>query len=80
MENCIKICFYSMEDNEYILFQYHILHRILGVRDLLSKIISDTDNCRLCGEHSEAITHLLSECTKSNRLWENLLSWIKQNQ
>ena len=41
-----KLCFYSIEDNEYIWFQYCILHRILGVHDLLSKMkISDTDNC-----------------------------------
>ena len=73
-----KICFYSIEDNEYtcIWFQYCNLYRILGVHYLLSKIkISDTDNCRMCGEHSETITHLLSECTKSISLWENLLSW-----
>ena len=51
-----KTCFYSIEDNEYIWFQYRILHRILGVCDLLSKMkISNTDNCRLCGEHSETI-------------------------
>ena len=33
-----KICFYSIEDNEYIWFQYRILHRILGVCDLLSEM------------------------------------------
>ena len=75
-----KICFYSIEDNEYIWFQYRILHRILGVRNLLSKMnISDTDNCRLCGEHSETITHVLSEYTKSISLWENLLFWIQSS-
>ena len=63
-----------------ICYQYRILHRILGVCDLLSKMkISDTDNCRLCGEHSETITHLLSECTKSITLWENLLFWIQSS-
>ena len=41
--------------------------------------ISDTDNCRLCGEHSETITHLLSEYTKSISLWENLLFWIQSS-
>ena len=75
-----KICFYLIEDNEYIWFQYRILHRILGVCDLLSKMkIPDTDNCRLCGDHSETITHLLSECTKSISLWENVLSWIQSS-
>ena len=40
---------------------------------------SDTDNCKLYGEHSETITHLLSKCTKSISLWENLLSWIQSS-
>ena len=75
-----KSCFYSILDNHYAWFQYRILHRILGVQDLLFKIkISDTNKCRLCGEQKETIIHLFTECRKSVVLWENLLSWIHSN-
>ena len=75
-----KSCFYSILDNHYAWFQYRILHRILGVQDLLFKVkISDTNKCRLCGEQKETIIHLFTECRKSVVLWENLLSWIHSN-
>ena len=41
--------------------------------------ISDTGNCRLCGEHLQMITNLLAECIKSISLWENLISWIQSS-
>ena len=67
-----KSCFYSILDNHYAWFQYRILHRILGVQDLLFKIkISDTNKCRLCGEQKETIIHLFTECRKSVVLWES---------
>ena len=72
-----KSCFYSVLDNDYVWFQYRILHRILGVQDFLFKIkISKTDKCRLCGEQKETIIHIFFECIKSATLWENLVSWI----
>ena len=72
-----KTCFYSVSDNNYVWFQYRIIHRILGVQDNLYKMrISDTDICRLCGEQKETIIHLFSECSKSTTLWQNLISWI----
>ena len=75
-----KICFYCIQDNKYIWFQYCILHKILGVRDLLFKTkISNTDKCRLCGDYSETIIHLLADCPKSVTLLENLISWIHSN-
>ena len=75
-----KSCFYSVLDNDYVWFQYRILHRILGVQDNLFKIkISDTDICRLCGEQKETTIHLFSECSKSAALWEDLTSWINSS-
>ena len=72
-----KICFYTLQDNTFIWFQYHVLHRILGVQQLLYKIkLSNTENCRLCNEHSETILHLFLDCQESNNLWENVTSWI----
>lgn len=75
-----RIGYHSIEDNDLKWFQYRVLHRILGVREFLFRIkISDTDICRLCGEHSETIVHLFSECTKSQVLWQNVLSWIRSS-
>ena len=75
-----KSCFYSLLDNDYVWFQYRILHRILGVQDHLFKLkVSNTDKCRLCGDKKETITHLFSECTKSATLWQNIVSWIQSN-
>ena len=77
---CYRICFHSIEDNSLKWLQYRILHRILGVRDLLFRIkVSDINMCRLCKEHSETIVHLFSECTKSHSLWQNVISWIKSS-
>ena len=72
--------FYCIQDKKFVWFQYRILHKILGVRDLLFKTkISNTDKCRLCGDYSETITHPLADCPKSVTLWENLVSLIHSN-
>ena len=73
-----KNCFYSVDDNNYIWFQYRVLQRIIGVQEWLFKTkVSDNSDCRLCNEHTESIAHLFSECKTSNDLWENVASWIK---
>ena len=73
-----KNCFYTIDDNNYIWFQYRILQRIIGVQDLLFKTkISDNADCRLCNQNTETITHLFSECPISNNLWENVISWTE---
>ena len=73
-----KNCFYTIDDNNYIWFQYRILQRIIGVQDWLFKTkISDNADCRLCNQNTETITHLFSECPILNNLWENVISWIQ---
>ena len=73
-----KICFFAINDNEYIWFQYRILYRILGVNELLVKMENaENDKCRLCHCHVETITHLFSECTVTKALWNNVMSWIE---
>ena len=55
--------------SSYIWFQYCVLHRILGVKELLVKMkISECNRCRLCDQSAESIIHLFSECTISNTL------------
>ena len=71
-----KTC-YTIHDNRIVWFQYRILHRILGTRNLLHKLkITDNSNCRLCNQASETILHLFVECPKSQILWENVKTWI----
>ena len=73
-----KICFCAINDNEYIWFQYRVLYRILGVNELLVKMENaENDTCRLCHCHVESLTHLFSECTVTNALWNNVVSWIE---
>ena len=73
-----KNCLYSVDDNNYIWFQYRVLQRIIGVQEWLFKTkVTDNSDCRLCNEHTESIAHRFSECKISNDLWENVASWIK---
>ena len=73
-----KICFYAIPDDDYIRFQYRVLHWILGVTELLVKMkISECNRCRLCDQSAESIIHLFSECTISNTLWNNVICWIE---
>ena len=71
-------CFYTVQDNTYIWFQYRIIQRILGTNCYLQKIkISNTDLCRICGTQSETLVHLFSECNKVCELWLNIKNWIE---
>lgn len=46
-----RVCFNTINVNEYKWFQYRIIHRILGVRSKLYQInISEDDTCQLCKE------------------------------
>ena len=73
-----KTCFFSIQDNSYIWFQFRVVHRIIGVQNLLYKTkISQTDMCRLCQRNVETINHLFADCERVDTLWNNLESWIK---
>ena len=51
---------------------------ILGTNEYLNKLkISDSNLCSLCGNQSESIMHLFSDCIESNELWINVKNWIK---
>ena len=75
-----KICFKSLVDNSFVWFQYRILYRILGTKAYLHKLkIFESNLCGLCGDESESITHLFSECKESNELWNNVKNWLKNS-
>lgn len=57
--------------------QYKIVHRILGTRDMLKRCnIADDDNCILCHNSTETITHLFVDCPVVIPLWENIKNWL----
>lgn len=50
-QDIFRVCFNTINVNEYKWFQYRIIHRILGVRSKLYQInISEDDTCQLCKE------------------------------
>ena len=68
----------TIQDNYYIYFNYRILHRILGTNYLMHKMkISQTENCRLCENAPETLSHLFLKCPKSVLFWQNTFEWIK---
>ena len=57
-----KVCHKTIQDNEFIWFQYRVLYKILGTKNYLKKVeISDSDECGLCNMESESIDHLFSK-------------------
>ena len=70
----------SIQDNQFKLFQHHIIHRILGNQDLLFKMkITDNPRCRLCNTANETIEHLFLTCEISKELWSKIFAWIMTN-
>ena len=59
------------------LFQYKILNNILYLNERLFKFnIVDTPLCSLCGAYNESIKHLFCTCAVTQRLWDQLRSWL----
>ena len=58
-------------------FQYKILNNILYLNERLFKFnIVDSPLCSLCGAYNESIKHLFCTCTVTQRLWDQLRSWL----
>ena len=57
--------------------QYKILNNILYLNERLYKFnIADSPLCSLCGAYNESIKHLFCTCTVTQRLWDQLKSWM----
>ena len=77
-KNIFHACFKTLQDNDYIWFQYRTLNRILGTQKYLCKInISDSSLCRICEDQDESIIHLFTTCRKTCILWQDLKMWIQ---
>ena len=66
-------------DSSLGLFQYKILINILYLNEQLYKFnIVDSPLCSLCGAYNESIKHLFCTCTVTQRLWDQLKSWMHE--
>ena len=60
-------------------FQYKILNNILYLNERLYKFnIVDSPLCSLCGAYNQSIKHLFCTCTVTQRLWDQLKSWMHE--
>ena len=58
-------------------FQYKILNNILYLNERLYKFnIVDSPLCSLCGACNKSIKRLFCACTVTQRLWQQLESWM----
>ena len=77
-KSVFKQIFYNIQDNSLIWFQYRLIHRVLGTKDLLCKMsLEDANICRICQCETESLMHLFLHCSHVvNYLWTSLESWI----
>lgn len=62
------------------IFQYKILHRILGVNKLLFKIKkAESPLCSFCNLQEETLEHLFWECPEIKNFWERCFNFMKQH-
>ena len=77
-KNIFLIAHKTIKDNYYRYFQYRIIHRILGIKNLLKKMnIAQDDKCGLCETHSETLEHLFLDCEISKDFLNQLFIIIK---
>ena len=58
------------------MFQYKILNNVLYLNQRLSDMnIVGSSLCSHCKKEPETISHLLSNCTFSQKLWSNTQKW-----
>ena len=73
-----KIPFYCTKNNQFSVFQYKILHRILSTNSLLFKCkLKETQDCNFCNETKETILHLFWECNIVKNLWLEMAEILK---
>ena len=72
-----QICFYTIQENYLIYFQYRVLNRILGIKYIRKKMgLASNDICSLCHKDTETLLHLFCSCEKSSNLWKEISRWI----
>ncbi|KAH3892519.1 hypothetical protein DPMN_016637 [Dreissena polymorpha] len=62
-------------------FQYKYIHRIIATNKYLFKCkLSNSNLCDFCGENIETIEHLFWECKHTQHIWNQLVSFLEQQQ
>ena len=77
LKNIFNICFRTIHDNKLILFQYRVIHRILGTRKLQFKMcITENQKCGLYTIEDETLLHLFVNCNIANHFWNFIDTWF----
>jgi len=75
-----KIPFYYTNSNQFTVFQYKVLHRILSTNSLLFKCkLKETQLYNFCNEAKETILHLFWECNFVKGLWFQKAAILKKS-
>ncbi|KAH3713894.1 hypothetical protein DPMN_073695 [Dreissena polymorpha] len=62
-------------------FQYKYIHRIIATNKYLFKCkLSNSHLCDFCSENIETIEHLFWECKHIQPIWNQLVSFLEQQQ
>ncbi|KAH3689727.1 hypothetical protein DPMN_192197 [Dreissena polymorpha] len=62
-------------------FQYKYIHRIIATNKYLFKCkLSNSNLCDFCSENIETIEHLFWECKHTQPIWNQLTSFLEQQQ
>ncbi|KAH3709354.1 hypothetical protein DPMN_068816 [Dreissena polymorpha] len=62
-------------------FQYKYIHRIIATNKYLFKCkLSNSNLCDFCSENIETIEHLFWECKHIQPIWNQLISFLEQQQ
>ena len=78
-KNIFRNCFFSIQDNSLIWFQYKLIHRLTATNAYLYKIgLSETPVCRLCNKYEETIVHLFVSCQRSINFWMDVKFWLSK--
>ena len=73
-----KNCFSTVQDNTLKWFQYRVIFRILGTRNLLfSMSINESPNCGFCNLEAENLQHIFVECSKVTPFWHIIKMWVR---
>lgn len=70
----LKYCIY----NKIREVHYRILHRYYPVNELVAKFKDTDPNCCFCQISPENITHLFFTCSTSQKLWQDIKTFLSQ--
>ena len=69
----------KLKENAYQKYlQFKLLHTRTATNNILNKMeIRESNKCLLCDTEKEDIKHAFLECSKVDKLWQDIEIWIK---